>query len=318
MARIRTVKPELFGHEDLFDAEREAGLPLRLAFIGLFTCCDREGRFKWRPRTLKKDVLPHDEIDFARVLDALGTRGFIRKYVIDGEEYGVIPTWPKHQVINNRESASDIPAPTETSYVSITSTREARVDDASSTRGKDEKEEGKGKEGNKEGETLCPGEAPERRIQEDDAAPPAGQPERRKAKQPSEEDYTCARKLFGISLSVNATAKKPNFDTWAGEVRLMREQDNRTHEAIEALFNWARHDAFWGPNIQSPGKLREKWDMLTERRRTPDRRGFGGAPSKFHGLNDVDRSGDIAAAQASAQRMGIDLSQLDPSDPINF
>lgn len=53
MSRIRTVKPELFKHEELFDAEQNSKLPLRLAFIGLFTVADREGRFKWRPRTLK-------------------------------------------------------------------------------------------------------------------------------------------------------------------------------------------------------------------------------------------------------------------------
>lgn len=147
MARIRTVKPELFKHEDLHDLEKESGLPIRVAFIGLFTCCDREGRFKWRPRTLKLDVLPHDEVDFSRVLHALSTRGFIRKYEIDGEEFGVIPTFSKHQVINNRESESDIPAPQESSYVSMTSTREARVDDASGTRLVRAQGEGKGKEG---------------------------------------------------------------------------------------------------------------------------------------------------------------------------
>jgi hypothetical protein len=155
MGRIRTVKPELFGHEDLFDLERETGLPLRLAFIGLFTCCDREGRFKWRPRTLKKDVLPHDEIDFSRVLDALATGGFVRKYACGDEEYGVIPTWNKHQVINNRESSSEIPAPDESSYISMTSTRARRVNDAKATETQDGKAEGKGKEGKgKEGENT--------------------------------------------------------------------------------------------------------------------------------------------------------------------
>jgi hypothetical protein len=64
MARIRTVKPELFRHDSLFEAEQECQLPLRLAFIGLFTCCDREGRFRWRLRQLKLDVLPYDSIDF--------------------------------------------------------------------------------------------------------------------------------------------------------------------------------------------------------------------------------------------------------------
>lgn len=159
MARIRTVKPELFEHEELFDLEKETGLPVRLAFIGLFTCCDREGRFKWRPRTLQKNVLPHDEIDFSRVLDALGTRGFVRKYACGTEFYGEIPTWGKHQVINNRESASDIPPPGKDSYESMTSTREARVSDASGTRGQSRQGEGKGKEG-KEYTDACASDVP--------------------------------------------------------------------------------------------------------------------------------------------------------------
>lgn len=157
MARIRTVKPELFKHEDLYDLEETSGLPIRVAFIGLFTCCDREGRFKWRPRTLKLDVLPHDNVDFSRVLDALGTRGFIRKYEVEGEEYGVIPTFSKHQVINNRESDSDIPAPAESSYISIASTREARVDDATATRTQGKGKEGKGREEEGKGKDLMSG-----------------------------------------------------------------------------------------------------------------------------------------------------------------
>ena len=46
MARIRTVKPELFRHEELFLPEKESGLPLRLSLIGLFTVADTKGRFK--------------------------------------------------------------------------------------------------------------------------------------------------------------------------------------------------------------------------------------------------------------------------------
>jgi hypothetical protein len=147
MARIRTVKPELFKHEDLFDLESSCGLPIRLAFIGLFTCCDRDGRFKWRPRTLKLDVLPHDDIDFSRVLDALASRGFVRKYAVNGEEYGCIPSFAKHQVINNRESESELPSPEEGQEISVTYTRPARVDDASITPLVQEQGEGKGREG---------------------------------------------------------------------------------------------------------------------------------------------------------------------------
>lgn len=150
MARIRTVKPELFKHEDLFEAEIASQLPLRLAFIALFTCCDRDGRFRWRPRRLKLDVFPYDDIDISRVLDALVTRGFIVKYEKNGEVYGSIPSWSRHQQINHREMASDIPSPEESTPFETTkipknkdvtaddspvpdacSTRQAPVDEAS-------------------------------------------------------------------------------------------------------------------------------------------------------------------------------------------
>lgn len=121
--RIRTIKPEFFKHYDLYRAERESRLPLRLAFASLFTVADREGRFKWRPEELKAYCLPYDQIDFSRVLDALSTRGFIERYECAGEAYGWIPTFSKHQVINNRENHSDLPDPLDVD----TSTRGARV-----------------------------------------------------------------------------------------------------------------------------------------------------------------------------------------------
>jgi len=110
MSRIRTVKPELFKHEDLFDAERLYLLPLRLAFIGLFSCCDCEGRFRWQPRRLKLDILPYDEVDFSGILDALAASGFIVKYEHQGKYYGCIPSWSRHQQINHREAKSELPA----------------------------------------------------------------------------------------------------------------------------------------------------------------------------------------------------------------
>ena len=159
MARIRTIKPAFFRHEGLFDAEVETGLPLRVAFAGLWTAADRDGRFVWKPRELKLDALPHDMVDFSRVLDALLTRGHIVKYAMNGVVYGCIPSWHDHQVINNRETASEIPAPTEDSIESTTSTRDARVDDATGTPLKHAQAEGKGREGKgkgKEGAARTP------------------------------------------------------------------------------------------------------------------------------------------------------------------
>lgn len=156
-SRIRTVKPELFRHEGLFEAEQESGLPLRFAFIGLFTVCDRDGIFRWQPRQIKLDVMPYDSTDFSRVLDALMTRGFIRRYACGSDEYGVIPSFPRHQVINNREKNSIYPTIEDADKVyacenSGLQAREARVNDASATREGKDQGEGKGREGEQEGE----------------------------------------------------------------------------------------------------------------------------------------------------------------------
>ena len=80
MARIRTIKPELFLHEELHQLEVDSGLPIIRAFMGLLCHVDREGRFKWRPRTLKAQVCPFDQFDFSEILDALHYGGFISKY----------------------------------------------------------------------------------------------------------------------------------------------------------------------------------------------------------------------------------------------
>lgn len=144
--RIRTIKPEFFLHEGLHELEQETGLPIRLAFIGLWCAADREGRFKWEPRRLGVSILPYDDVDFSRVLDALTTRGFLVHYASESREFGCIPSFHRHQVINNRERPSDLPALSESAEIEhfdASGTREARVDHAS-------KVEGKGRERNKE------------------------------------------------------------------------------------------------------------------------------------------------------------------------
>lgn len=153
MARIRTIKPDFFRHYDLYQLEKETGLPIRVAFAGLWTVCDREGRFKWVPPELKIACTPYDECDFSRVLDALCTREFVVKYTCNGREFGYVPSFKTHQVINNRESESVLPDPNSNNCKINDLTRDARVNDASATRevhaqaeGK-EGREGKGREG---------------------------------------------------------------------------------------------------------------------------------------------------------------------------
>jgi hypothetical protein len=47
--------------------------------------------------------LPWDDLDFTQVLDALVAYGFVVKYTADGKDYGAVPSWSKHQVVNVRE-----------------------------------------------------------------------------------------------------------------------------------------------------------------------------------------------------------------------
>ena len=145
MARIRTIKPEFFLHEDLFDLEDETGLPVRLGFIGLWCHVDREGRFDWRPRKLKAQIFPYCDTDFSRVLHALASRGFVRKYTVKGVEYGHVPGFSRHQVINNREKESERPDPSTDEGSDACPTR----DDASATPLKHAQAEGKGSEQDK-------------------------------------------------------------------------------------------------------------------------------------------------------------------------
>lgn len=162
MSRIRTIKPDIHLDEDLWDLECETGLPLFRAFVGLWNHADKEGRFEWRPRKLKAKILPYWDGDFSRVLDALTTRAFVVRYTCQGREFGVVRTFKRHQVINNREAESVLPAPPDGWDDSVgtleTSTRAPRVRDACTTREVHTQAEGKGREGKgrgKERKGVC-------------------------------------------------------------------------------------------------------------------------------------------------------------------
>jgi hypothetical protein len=170
VARIRTIKPEFFKNSRLHEAEIAAGLPLRLAFAGLWCCADREGRFRWKSKELKLDCLPYDDVDFEAVMVALERNDNIRSYVVDGKKFGYIPAWSDHQIVNARETPSVLPeppcqaGPTSTDgarNADASATGEPRVPDASTTRHGNACEEGKGKEGKgKEGKDASTTDAP--------------------------------------------------------------------------------------------------------------------------------------------------------------
>ena len=98
MARIRSIKPEFFRHEGLQELENaNPGQHCMLVFAGLWTISDLSGRFEWRPRMIKLDVLPFLDFDISRTLSLLDKAGFLVCYEVGGKRYGAIPSWKKHQ-----------------------------------------------------------------------------------------------------------------------------------------------------------------------------------------------------------------------------
>jgi hypothetical protein len=105
MARIRTIKPEFFRHEGLQDLElANPGAYTMMVFAGLWGHCDAKGRFEWRPRQLKLDILPFLPFDMAKTLDLLSCGGLVKRYSVAGKEYGEIASFGKHQRLTGKEA----------------------------------------------------------------------------------------------------------------------------------------------------------------------------------------------------------------------
>ena len=136
MARIRTIKPEFFTSEDVVNLSPLA----RLLYIAMWCESDREGRFEWKPRTFKLRYLPGDDCDVETLATELTASGMVCLYEVDGRMYAEIPSFTKHQSINNREADSEIPARVATRQHAST-TREPRVQAE-----RKEGREGKGRE----------------------------------------------------------------------------------------------------------------------------------------------------------------------------
>lgn len=162
MARIRSIKPEFFRHEVLQDLEiaNPGKYPL-MVFAGLWGHCDNKGRFEWKPRQLKLDILPFLPFDMAETLAILDGAEMVRHYTVDGKEYGEIPTFEKHQRLSGKELTEGEKFPPNPNC-----NREAMGKQRGSDRDGPESQEGKGKEEEGNGnnpapEKPAPGDVPE-------------------------------------------------------------------------------------------------------------------------------------------------------------
>lgn len=107
MARARNIKPGFFKNEDLVELD----FGTRLLFIGLWTIADREGLLEDRPKRIKMELFPGDDMNVDKALDQLHKAGFILRYEVDGARYIEVSAFLKHQNPHHKEPPSKIPKP---------------------------------------------------------------------------------------------------------------------------------------------------------------------------------------------------------------
>lgn len=141
--RIRSIKPEFWGSQSVGRLSRDS----RLAFIGLWSCADDQGRFRADPRYLAGQLFPYDADAITVVETALADlvrEGSITLYKVGPDAYGVCNGWKDHQRID-KPSKAKLPAPEEGQPLEV-----RLPEDSGSTPGglrEGSREEGKGREG---------------------------------------------------------------------------------------------------------------------------------------------------------------------------
>jgi hypothetical protein len=99
MARIRTVKPELWTSPGIVRLDPFA----RLLYIGSWNFADDHGLLPDDPERLRLQVLPADNIDANHLVDTLCTSGhYVRVVAPNGDRLLSIPTFSTHQRIDKR------------------------------------------------------------------------------------------------------------------------------------------------------------------------------------------------------------------------
>lgn len=93
MARIRSVHPK----QTTDEAFVECGPWARLLAIFIRNFSDDQGVFEWKPKTLKMEIFPADDVNVSDLLAELERTSQVRRYEVEGRAYGVIRNFLKYQ-----------------------------------------------------------------------------------------------------------------------------------------------------------------------------------------------------------------------------
>ena len=111
--RSRIIQPGFFKNEYL----AEYDFTTRILFQGLWLLADREGKLEYRPKQIRAEIFPHDDVDVIKMIENNLSPHFIILYSINKTNYIKIINFEKHQSIHWNESESLIPEPQEDSLI---------------------------------------------------------------------------------------------------------------------------------------------------------------------------------------------------------
>lgn len=105
--RARNIKPGFYKNADLV----ECSISARYLAPGLWMMADKEGRLEDRPRQIKIEIFPCDDVDVNQLLDELAAHQHIQRYEIGGKRFIQICKFKEHQRPHSNETDSVIPDP---------------------------------------------------------------------------------------------------------------------------------------------------------------------------------------------------------------
>jgi hypothetical protein len=116
MARYRTIKPEFWTSEQVIECSANA----RLLFIGLWNFCDDAGRHPYKPKQIKAEIFPGDDISVETILGLLQElirHKLLRLYRVEAEQFLLVTGW-HHQRIDKPQRPK-YPAPIDDASESV-------------------------------------------------------------------------------------------------------------------------------------------------------------------------------------------------------
>lgn len=105
MARIRSVHPGLTTDEAFMAMSAYA----KAAWAPLWTECDDQGVFEWKPIVLKARILPADNVDFTALLAEWEQLGVVCRFEDEGKSYGAVRNFRKFQRPKKPQSKYPLP-----------------------------------------------------------------------------------------------------------------------------------------------------------------------------------------------------------------